>query len=452
MPRVTFYTTRRFYTSTPNGPCTSSFGASATPDQIPNRTGSLRPNDQYDVIVVGAGVIGCSTALHVASEGGRVLVLERRHIAAEQSSKSWGFCRVQGRDFAEINWMLESRRYWAGFENQTGLDVDWQQRGHLALFSNANRGRQEAYRKWGERANAEFNVGAQMVAGEQLSRLLPGVNAEHYSGCFTPDCGALDPGNATKSLARLAQATGRVDFALGMDVKNLVYDEDCLPDPGRDDRTTTWPHHGDPPSGRVVGVIAGRGTGETLLLRATQSVVLCTAGWSSEFLTRPTWSRTRRHDTRGPRQTNKQIAQAGIFPSLSLPTKKNNSLQLEIPTIRVHATAGTVELPDFCGNSSTSGHDLADVLRNAPTVWAPGCSFRTRGNGELTIADGGAREEHDVGKETFLHGWRFLPSLAHFWRQTFVKFRRASFPTPYEDRCPDPNPGRLERALAIFQV
>ena len=78
------------------------------------------------------------------------------------------------------------------------------------------------------------------------------------------------------------------------------------------------------------------------------------------------------------------------------------------------------------------------------------CSFRRRLDGRLTIADGGFAEEHDLGLESLRNGPRFLPALSHFWRQTNLRLRADSFPTPRVDACPKPNLARLHAALDTF--
>lgn len=83
-------------------------------------------------------------------------------------------------------------------------------------------------------------------------------------------------------------------------------------------------------------------------------------------------------------------------------------------------------------------------------MWAEGCSFRLRVDGSLTIADGGAMEEHDLAMESLRHGWRYLPHLRHFWRQINPKLRLDSFPAPKTDACPAPTMARLESALQEF--
>jgi len=48
------------------------------------------------VVVIGAGVIGISTALCLAERGVAVTVVEKGRVAAEQSSRNWGWCRTTG--------------------------------------------------------------------------------------------------------------------------------------------------------------------------------------------------------------------------------------------------------------------------------------------------------------------------------------------------------------------
>src|SRR5690606_19859801 len=51
-----------------------------------------------DLVVIGGGVIGIATALFARRNGMHVVVVEKGRIAAEQSSRNWGWVRAQGRD------------------------------------------------------------------------------------------------------------------------------------------------------------------------------------------------------------------------------------------------------------------------------------------------------------------------------------------------------------------
>src|SRR2546426_9912053 len=75
-----------------------------------------------DVVVVGAGIVGCATAYFLARRGARVVVLERGPTPGEQSRKNWGFVRQQGRDPLEMPLVMEANRMWRGLERGLGAD------------------------------------------------------------------------------------------------------------------------------------------------------------------------------------------------------------------------------------------------------------------------------------------------------------------------------------------
>ncbi|TJV02115.1 MAG: FAD-binding oxidoreductase, partial [Mesorhizobium sp.] len=59
------------------------------------------PPKSADVVIIGGGVIGVATALFLARRNISVTLLEKGRIAAEQSSRNWGWIRKQGRDADE---------------------------------------------------------------------------------------------------------------------------------------------------------------------------------------------------------------------------------------------------------------------------------------------------------------------------------------------------------------
>ena len=50
-----------------------------------------------DVVIIGGGIVGVSTAWFLARAGIRAVLCEKGHIAGEQSSRNWGWVRQQGR-------------------------------------------------------------------------------------------------------------------------------------------------------------------------------------------------------------------------------------------------------------------------------------------------------------------------------------------------------------------
>jgi glycine/D-amino acid oxidase-like deaminating enzyme len=69
---------------------------------------------EADVVIVGGGIVGMSTALFLARKGVSVVVCEKGAIGEEQSSRNWGWVRKMGRDPREIPLMIRSQQIWGG--------------------------------------------------------------------------------------------------------------------------------------------------------------------------------------------------------------------------------------------------------------------------------------------------------------------------------------------------
>ena len=67
---------------------------------------------KVDVVVIGGGVIGISTAWYLLKHGLSVLVCDKGRVAGEQSSRNWGWVRVTVRDADEVPLAMDSRRCW----------------------------------------------------------------------------------------------------------------------------------------------------------------------------------------------------------------------------------------------------------------------------------------------------------------------------------------------------
>src|SRR5262249_61199369 len=74
---------------------------------------------RVDVVIIGGGIIGTSTALFLAQRGVSVALCEKGQIACEQSSRNWGWCRKMVRDPRELPLAIESLRLWQGM-NEMG--------------------------------------------------------------------------------------------------------------------------------------------------------------------------------------------------------------------------------------------------------------------------------------------------------------------------------------------
>jgi glycine/D-amino acid oxidase-like deaminating enzyme len=158
-----------------------------------------------DVVVVGAGIVGCAAAYFLARRGLSVAVVERGSVHGEQSRKNWGFVRQQGRDPSELPLMIESNRLWRGLEAELDADIEWTQGGNLALAANAER--MALFEAWLPAAR-EVGLDSRILRPPQLSGVVPGLAGQWAGGLYTPSDGHADPEKTTDALARAAVAHG----------------------------------------------------------------------------------------------------------------------------------------------------------------------------------------------------------------------------------------------------
>lgn len=159
----------------------------------------------FDIAIVGGGIVGSYAAFHLAKGGHRVALFEKGRIAGEQSSRNWGFVRLQGRDPAEIPLMLEGRRLWASLEGEIGTSVDWCEGGNLALADDEERMAQFAV--WLDAAK-EFQVDSRLLTPAEVREIVPGLKTATAGGLFTPSDGQAEPEIAAPAIAAAAQALG----------------------------------------------------------------------------------------------------------------------------------------------------------------------------------------------------------------------------------------------------
>src|SRR5438034_4903972 len=78
-----------------------------------------------DIVIIGAGAVGCSIAYHLARRGARdVVVLERETVGAGSTSKAAGGIRVQFGTRVEIEFSLRSIEFFTRFEDEMGVPCD----------------------------------------------------------------------------------------------------------------------------------------------------------------------------------------------------------------------------------------------------------------------------------------------------------------------------------------
>ncbi|GAB5376323.1 MAG: FAD-binding oxidoreductase [Acuticoccus sp.] len=158
-----------------------------------------------DVVVVGGGIIGTTTALELAERGLEVVLCEKGMIAGEQSSRNWGWVRLTGRDPREIDLMIHSIRLWEGLGERVGAEVGYRQCGIVVpFFDDAIRDANEEWLPHVEGRQTRTGI----VDAATIERLMPGLAVPYSGGVFAPRDGRAEPQLAAPAVARAAIARG----------------------------------------------------------------------------------------------------------------------------------------------------------------------------------------------------------------------------------------------------
>jgi glycine/D-amino acid oxidase-like deaminating enzyme len=203
-----------------------------------------------DVVIIGGGIVGVTTAWFLAKDGVNVVLCEKGHVAGEQSSRNWGWIRKQGRDTRELPMMIESQRIWRNFEKETGENVGYAEAGCYFL-ANAPKD-VDNYDSWLPIAR-EFELDTRVVRSGELANHFENTSYQWAGALYTASDGRAEPHKAVPAMAKAAKHLGATILA-GCAVRGVETE-----------------------AGRVSSVVTEHGTIRT-------STVLCAGGaWSSMF-------------------------------------------------------------------------------------------------------------------------------------------------------------------------
>lgn len=207
--------------------------------------------DRAEVVVIGGGIVGCSTAYHLALRGVDVLLLERRQLTC---GTTWHAAGLVGQLRATLNLTRlaqYSAQLYETLKAESGRETGYRRTGSISLASSPER---LVELKRQVSMAALFGLPAETLTPEQALEKYPLLNIEGVAGgIWLPTDGQTDPVDTTQALAAAAQARGAV-IREGVKVTGLIRE-----------------------GGRATGVVTDQGE-----VRA-RTVVLAAGMWSRDF-------------------------------------------------------------------------------------------------------------------------------------------------------------------------
>ncbi|MFC2023344.1 NAD(P)/FAD-dependent oxidoreductase [Chloroflexota bacterium] len=160
-----------------------------------------------EVAVIGGGIMGASTAYHLALRGCTdVVILEKAMLAQASTGLSAGGIRQQFSNPANIRLSQEAVRVFEGFQEKFGVDIEFRQVGYLFLARSED--------VWQEfLANAQvqlqLSVPVEVLSPQEIRYRWPFLSVRDIKGgTFCPEDGYADPYMVAMGFANAARQLG----------------------------------------------------------------------------------------------------------------------------------------------------------------------------------------------------------------------------------------------------
>ncbi|OJY36248.1 MAG: FAD-dependent oxidoreductase [Rhodobacterales bacterium 65-51] len=176
------------------------------------------------VVIVGGGIVGCSTAYHLAKMGVEVVLLERKKLTSGTTFHAAGLVG-QARSNANVTQLLGySIDLYKKLEAETGQATGWKMNGGLRLACNEERWTE--VKRQATTAHS-FGLDMQLLSPQEAQDLWPLMDIGDVVGAaFLPTDGQANPSDITLSLAKGSRMAGAQIFedvkVLSVDIQNGV--------------------------------------------------------------------------------------------------------------------------------------------------------------------------------------------------------------------------------------
>ncbi|UCE09300.1 MAG: FAD-binding oxidoreductase [Candidatus Thorarchaeota archaeon] len=245
----------------------------------------MSQEESFDVVIVGAGVLGVATAYYIQKNSPeKTVLIVDRYLAAGQANTAMSAAAVRNMFASSTNQLLTdtSIKYFEHVQNEIGYDLLFEKCGYLWLLSDIQFNN-DSVKTWMERMERS-GISYHVYNKQELKEMIPGLNVDFEGdeeaelmnlqevswGLFGADCGVLDPTRLVEYYLEEFKKICHEKPRFGVDVQELLLEADPKLDlPGE---PYVWQKK------KVTGVKANKG-----ILKA-ETVVLATGAWANELL------------------------------------------------------------------------------------------------------------------------------------------------------------------------
>ncbi len=175
-------------------------------------------SQSFDVIIVGAGIVGAACAAECAAAGLSTLILDRGIVGGGTTAAGMGHIVVMDDSEAQFALTEYSRRLWLHLRSQLSADVEYELCGTLWVAADEEE-MAEARRK--EKYYLDRNARVEILDGEGVRRAEPNLRPGLAGGLRVMDDGVIYPPCAARFLMDQARRHG-AEFRSGVAVRMFL--------------------------------------------------------------------------------------------------------------------------------------------------------------------------------------------------------------------------------------
>jgi len=164
--------------------------------------------NEFDVIIIGGGIIGTATGYYLSKRRKRVLLLEKKYLGSGSTGRCIGGIRAQFSTETTIKVAMKSVDLFRSMENEFGFSVDWHPSGYLFLAYS-----EEKKQSFLDIIQLQNNLGldVRFLTAQDIKSKFNYINTDGVlGGTFCPTDGQADPFYVLKGYMKGINNAGNV--------------------------------------------------------------------------------------------------------------------------------------------------------------------------------------------------------------------------------------------------